>query len=413
MKRIILATFVGSALVLSAGCESGAKQASQRDASKAAWNNARAGVLGSLAQDQFKNGDLVRAEKTIGDAISLEPTSPALRIIAARIGIEQGRLEVARAQLNDARNLLIAAQEPAGKSRDRTEPAPIDDAEINYLLGVIAQRWQRHEEALELYQAASVRRPDDLAYLLATAEQHVTVGRPDEAMRLLADRVVYFDTSPAIRDALGQLYEQSGRIDDAIDAYRQASVLDPTDESIRVRLTRALYQRGRSSEALSQAERLLQSDISDYRFELLLLVAECRLKLGQIPESRDAFEQASRIDSTHIGAWRGIARASIEQGDLRRASLALSKAEALGPNEPLTHMMIGLLRIQQGDHVGAMQAFRRASELDSTDPLARTMMGWIHQRAGRSEEAVRFYGEALVADPKDALARRLLADVGH
>lgn len=379
--------------VIGAGCSSTTKPPTQREQASAQWNSARAGVLGNLAGDQFDTGNTEEASKTIENAVALDPKNLRLRILAARIAIETGKLEIAQSELEVASEI---------------DPT---DAEVEYFKGIVAQHWTKHEEALAHYTEASARKPDDVAYLLARAETMVVLGRTDEALRTLIDRSSYFEHSAPLRDAVGQLYEQKGQTAEAAEYYRQASVLDPDDDAIRERLAVALYRTGRHRDALAQINRLLEKEEWAARGDLLILAGECRFEQGLTVEARDTFEAATRVDSSLIFAWHGIARTSLALNDLRRASLALKKASALDPDNASTWLLIGYTKMREGDSNGAFQAFSRASTLDSSDPVALTMMGLMLERSGQADRAIDLYGRALAADPKDELAQKLMADV--
>ena len=51
------------------------------------------GVLTSLAQDQYKAGSFDKARETVDDALKLTPDSATLRVLSAKLAIEQGQLE--------------------------------------------------------------------------------------------------------------------------------------------------------------------------------------------------------------------------------------------------------------------------------------------------------------------------------
>ncbi|HQY88693.1 MAG TPA: tetratricopeptide repeat protein, partial [Tepidisphaeraceae bacterium] len=285
------------------------------------------------------------------------------------------------------------------------------DAEVEYLKGIVAQHWMKLDEALRHYNEASALKPEDLAYLLAQAETLVLLGREDDAMRVLIDRSTYFEHSAPIRDAIGQLYEQRGQMAEAVEYFRQASVLDPEDDAIRERLALAFYRVNRHRDALSQLNRLLAKPELAARADLQVLAGECRFNQSQTVEARDAFEAAARSDSSLVEAWQGVARSSLALNDVRRASLALKKASAVDPDNASTWLLIGYTKMREGDTAGAFESFGRAATLDSSDPVAVTMMGLLFQRNGMTDRAINLYGRALAISPKDELAQKLMADV--
>jgi tetratricopeptide (TPR) repeat protein len=386
-KTICIAALI--ALGSLVGC---ANQKTQKQAAKEQWGRTRATVLLSLANDQYRSGNLDKSADTANQALAMDPTNVELHLLKARLQIEEGQLEGALGDLGIASRL-----------------AP-EHAEIDYLTGVIHQRWQRPEQALQAYSAAARKKPDDIAYLMAQSEMLVSMDRHAEALKLLQARVVYFEHSAAIRDAIAQLHEQSGDLKQAVDFYRQASVLDGSDENIRERLAWALYRVGDYRDAYSQFNRLARDPANQKRIDLLTATAGCEAKLGMFAESRRHLELVVNLDVNATGAWLGIARTSLNLGDTRRAELSATKAVSLEPRSVETQLTLGYVRLRQGRHDDAIAAFKRANAANPSDVLSACMVGVALERSGQKHEAGGWYERAVKLDPKDELACKLLAD---
>jgi tetratricopeptide (TPR) repeat protein len=164
------------------------KQPSQKEAARIHWNQTRASVLLTLAQDQYVTGNFDKSRQTTDEALAMDPQNAGLRILSAKLAIEKGRLEYAEGELKIART-----------------SAP-KNAEADYLAGVIYQRWQKLEVALNCYKAASAKAPTELAYLMAQAEMLVAMDQQGEALKLLESKVTYFEHSATIRTASQQLH---------------------------------------------------------------------------------------------------------------------------------------------------------------------------------------------------------------
>src|SRR5689334_7824198 len=212
------------------GCASN-NQKTQKEAAQRQWSSARASVLYSLAKDQYGTGNFDKARQTVDEALKMDPTNEPLHVLAAKLAIEQGQLESAEIDLKQAQTLNAK------------------DAEADYLLGVVYQRWQKLDTALDCYTKASDKSPAELAYIMARAEMLVAMDRQKDALSLLQEKVVYFEHSPVIRDAVGQLLMQMHRTDEAVAMFRQASVLATDDQSIREHLALAQYANKQYSDA--------------------------------------------------------------------------------------------------------------------------------------------------------------------
>lgn len=390
-NRVVLTALVMALTLSATGCQNG-KAKNKKDAT-ARWNHARAGVMASLAKDQFRAGNFETCRKTVDDALKMDPTNAQLHIISAKLYLEQGQLEIAERELEQARKY-----------------AP-NDAEPYYLSGVVYQRWQKPERAYEFYSAASDKAPAELNYILAQAEMLVDLNRSPEALSLLVGKVQYFENSGAIRDAAGQLLTQAGRHAEAVDMFRQATILNEEEPTYREHLALALYYNKQWPEAADALSKLLAKEHFAGRADLLAALGESQLQLNKPREARQTFEAATQADASNSKTWLGLGKAALECKDFKRAELALKKSQSLDPNSSETHLMLGYVRLRQNRMKDALAAFQKAAALDKKDSVSLCMVGYVYEKTGRKDLAMQYYGKALKLKPNDPLASRLMAGV--
>ena len=388
------AAALAGALVLGAtGCGGNKTQQTSKQAASQRWNSARAGVLLTLARDQYTSGNFDKCRKTLDDALKLDPENPQVHLLSAKLSLEQGQLELAERELMFVREKLP------------------NEAEPHYLSGVIYQRWQKPQRAYECYKSASERAPAEQAYVLAEAESLVALDRQAEALALLQGKVAYFENSAAIRDAIGQLLAQTKRYHQAADMFRQASVLTPDDEQVRERLGLALYYDKQFKEACDVLETVTADPHNAGRTDLLLAYGQCQLEAGKPRDARVTFERLIALEPASAHGYLGLGRAALESNDLKRAELSLKKAQSLDPNRAEPYLMVGYLRLRQNRLNDALPAFQKASALDKRDPVSVCMVGYVYEKLGKPDVAVQYYGKALKIKPHDELASKLMAGV--
>lgn len=386
-RRSLFPIVVLGLLLTVAGCQSGKRKAEVYKH----WNSARASVQGSLAAERYKNGNLDDARKAVDEAIKLNPEDASFRVISARIHIERNQLEAADRELATGRKL---------------DPK---NAEIDYLSGIVYQRWQKPELSLDYYAMANEKAPGELPYLMARCEMLVNMNRLEEATVLLEHKLAFFEYSGPMRDMLGMLYLEAGRTADAVKMLEQATILAPDDTTIRERYVRALYRNGNYREALSQVGRLLPEDRYKDRADLYLLKGEAHIHLEQWRDARFALETALDKQPTLVPALLSLAKASLKMNDLDRTEICFRRAVAIQPENPQVHLGIGYMRLQQSRWDDAMKAFQKAASLDRTDPVALCMIGLTYEKSGKPDEAMSYYGKALQLSPTDPLAKQLLS----
>jgi tetratricopeptide (TPR) repeat protein len=380
------------AAAVAVGCQSSGDKAS---AEKPKWDTARSGVLLNVASDQFNAGAYDKARRTLDEIFKLTPDNAGALMLLVRIELENGRLEGAFSTLERVRALAPGL------------------AEVDYLDGIIAQRWKRFEDAEQSFARAFAREPDDLAYMLAYSELLAGNGRLNEAIAVLEPRVSQFDQTPAVRDALGRLLEQAGRLDQAVEHYRRAVVAEGADASIRERLAVALFRLERFDDALGQLNRLDHEALLDGRADLQTVRADCLAATGRLSEARTVYEQATRTDPTYVPAFRGLARAALAEGDRRRAGIAIAKATALKPGDPQTIVLGGCIELAEGRSDAARKSFEQALAIEPDNALAITLLGLLHERDGNTTGAAEAYSRALRIAPDEPLARQLIVDLGN
>jgi tetratricopeptide (TPR) repeat protein len=379
-------------LALAVGCNSAPKKTQKQEVTEQ-WNRTRAKVMYGLARDQYSTGNFDTSRQTTAEALRLDPENETLHLLSARLAIEGGQLEVASRELEQARKL---------------NPK---DAEADYLSGVVAQRWQKTPEALEFYAAAVQKNSDELAYLLAQSEMLIALERQEEALHLLQDKVVYFENSAVIRDAVGQLLVESRKYKEAADILRQASVLDSGDMTIREHLAFALYFAHNYRDAIEPFQQVLKTVPSGKRGDLWVALGQSQLESGLTRDARRSFETASQIDPQSPSVNLAQARVAMAQNDYARAEIALKRALSLDPARSETRLLMGYLRLKQGKVQDALSSFQRASALDSSDTVSLCMVGYSLQQLGRHDEAIRYYAQALKIKPGDEMAARMMASL--
>jgi tetratricopeptide (TPR) repeat protein len=373
-----------------AGC-SGSGRAQNPQEAKKQWMTARSGVVYGVAQQQFSGGDLDNCRKSLDESLKLDPTNVRAHVLSARVEIERGKLELAEKELQYVRELDGA------------------NAQAYYLSGVVYQRWRRPATALEMYSKAAELQPAELAYLLARAEMLVAMDRVAEALAVLKDRVVYFENSAAIRDAVGQVLAQLGRGAEATEFFRQAHMLAADDPVIAEHLALSLLRTGKHAEAAQLLARMVREPRLARRADLLLALGQCQLHLGKAADARETFESATQLDPASFEAWLSLAKAALQLDDLRRADLSIAKAMALEPANSEGALLLGYLRLRQNRLDHALAAFRTASSANPAETVALCMVGYVLEKMGRPDEAIACYAQALRMRPNDELAAKLMA----
>jgi tetratricopeptide (TPR) repeat protein len=357
------------------------------------WLGMRSGLMLQMAQQQFDTGDLDKAEKTLVDALAIDPGNAELHVLAGRVALERGQLERAFNRLNVAIEL-----------KDNL-------AEAYYFQGIVLQRWQQFDGALLRYERAYELVPDNASFLLAVGEMLVATEQEDVALALLADKSQYFDQNAGIRVALAQLYAMQRKYDKALYFLRQAMLLRPDDLQIVEDLAFVSSAAGRHSDAARHLERLLADPSFRDRTDLRRALADAYLPIGRSNDARTIYVELTRRDPRDADAWLRLAELSWQQSDLGATMTAANRLMAVAPDREEGFLLAGLVWQQRGRLDEAISMFDQAATLSPTKTYAVILRGIALERAGRRDAAAAAYAEALRRQPDDPRAQHLLAAV--
>ncbi len=241
--------------------------------------------------------------------------------------------------------------------------------EALYMLGVIAFRTARNEDAVSYLQAAVAASPDQAPYHLtlgvvldsqeqfAAAEDHlqraVTLA-PQDAK----------DQHASAHRALGDLYRKAGRLDRALASYRRNLDMDPRNAEGLRGLGVVLYEMERTDTARACLEQALLVR-PDYPAALVSLGILHR-GTGDAEEAREAFQLAVQSDPACVAAHHHLAQLSRTAPDDPRfgplEELA-DRGSLPAADTMLLHFTLGKMHDDAGRYDAAFAHFAAANRL--------------------------------------------------
>ena len=227
-------------------------------------------------------------------------------------------------------------------------------------------------EAIGVWRKALLLDPGDGKAHYNLAVCFTRTGHPAEA---LAEYRKGAELHPdAIRIAgYAWALAQEGKVDEAIDYYRKALALGPTNSAVEVQLGTVLLGKGLAAEAL------------DHLHQAVALA----------PDSAEAHNK--------LGA--GLAKA----GQAEEAIAELQQTVALEPNAPEYRYDLGYAMAQSGNLAEAVAEYRKSLELGSTGAAIESELGVVLFETGDTAEAVQHLRKAVTLAPNSADAHDKLA----
>lgn len=378
-------------LSLLPACGSLSGQQTQKQEQHNRWNQTRIGVLYQLAQQQYQVGDYDKARATLRQAFALNYPHAATHVLAAKVEIEKGGLQVA------ADHLKTAIQIDANY------------VEAYYLQGVVYQRWQNNQAAHDYYKIAWEKKPNEALFLLALVEMKIALNQQDDARKLLEEKLVYFEQTAAVRAALARLYALAGDHAQAVTFYRAASLLSPEDLTLRQNFAEELYFAGRYSECLPILEDLAKNPAAEDRASVRTVLGKTYIALRRPRDARSIFAEITRDDPNDNLAWLELGRATLQLEDYQQAASVAQRVLKIEPRNLDALILLSLCQHKQKQWDSARTTLAKAHDVAPTNPTVLCLMGVTAQNLGQKEQAVDFYAEALKLKPSDPWAEELLA----
>ncbi len=388
-----LTTLLAAALLTFSmlGCQSNHKK--HVNAANVRWRGMRSTLMIQMAQQQFDAGDLDQSEKTLTEAIKIDPTNAKLFTLAGRVALERSQLERAYHRF---------------KSAIESDP---QYALAQYFQGIVMQRWTQFDAALVYYHRAFELEPDNAAYLLAMTEMLVALDRTDEAMEILNEKMTYFDLNAGVRLAIGQLYVMRGDYKKAAEYFQQASLIRPEDPLIHEELSLALLASGQPAEAARRLERLCEDPQLSHRRDLVRSLGDAYFAAGRFVEAKEKYLKLTRENPLDVDTWIKLGELAMTLHDAPGAMLAAKKAMKLAPDRHEGFLLAGVVLSKTNNFDRALGMFNQAAKLAPGNSTPVLLRGVTLEREGRLQEAAQSYAEALRRQPDDRRAQQLLAKI--
>jgi tetratricopeptide (TPR) repeat protein len=219
--------------------------------------------------------------------------------------------------------------------------------------------------------------------------------------------------SPALNDALADLYFRGGKSHEAESTARNLLKTSPDDLDAHKLLGRIYLRQlseaqnavGSSSpsgnvldQAVAEFEKIVSLDPKD---------VENRMVLGQLygvqhkqQKAEDQFNAAKAIDPDSEEVVLNLARLYVESGDMQHAARIIEDVPQQD-RTPKMEMALGAAYDQMKRPKDAIAAYRRAADMDPNDPRGLDALAQALLKDEQYDEALKVYRSLSEVDPED------------
>lgn len=355
--------------------------------------------------------DLPAAAQALQAAVAAKPDFVEAFFTLSSVALLQGDYAQAakaaealvRLAPNDRSNFqhLADIYEKAGRPDDaiaayRKSLALKPEAQVYIEVGSIYQKQDKYEQALAEFQQAQAldAKSGAQAYINTTnqiLDYRRTAARDPQ--------------NGAAHLALGQLYEQTGRLDAAADEYRLAASVTAQNADANFRLAMLEYKRCNLASAVQAASAAAQANPA-YRGSLASLY-EAQGRTDEAAKTYDTLRTAAASDVVaHLTLGDLAFRSGKYDEALKEFNLVLQTPNLPAGLAALTHNAIGQTYYAQDKLAEAKGAFERALQAAPAHAGAQASLGDLLLRNGDPAGALAAYDKA------EALWSRYLTQFG-
>ncbi|MGF7175140.1 tetratricopeptide repeat protein [Azospirillum doebereinerae] len=263
-----------------------------------------------------------------------------------------------------------------------------------------AGRFQAAEEGYRAVLAADPHHADALHLLGVVALQ---TGGHEAAVDLIGRAIERERGVAAYWDNFGSALAGAGRRTDAVQAHRNAILLNPENAQARHNLGNALaaLDRHAPAERMFATALALRPDYAKAWYNL----GNTERALGRSGQSIAALSHAVRLVPGMAEAHNNLGDALASAGRLAEAVAQHRMAVFLRPDDAKAHYNLGAILQQQGAYEGAEIAYREALKRHPRHAAALNNLGSVLKRLGRPDQAELCHRQALELHPEFVEAR--------
>ncbi|MBA2483915.1 MAG: tetratricopeptide repeat protein [Nitrosomonas sp.] len=252
------------------------------------------------------------------------------------------------------------------------------------------------------YRQAIKENPNNAAAIMGMAILHNRTGEPEEALKLCS-RMWKAVTSKKIKISasskasilvqIGIAHQQMGRLTEALQDFRQANTLFPSNE---------LAMR------IQQLENIIENPST---IEQLITLARKQKRTGDIEAAIKTYHAALQINADHPDALHGLGLALCIQKDLDGALPLIQQAIILAPERVDYYNDLGMIFQERGEFEKAISFHKRALKINADFVPAYINLGVAYKRIKKFDDAIDAYRKAIALQPDSPAAHNNLGNL--
>jgi tetratricopeptide (TPR) repeat protein len=285
-------------------------------------------------------------------------------------------------------------------------------------LGQIYADRAEYELALDFYRQALDRHQSDRDRAVSWDEfgdVYAVLGDYDEAISAYRWASVLNSQFASPWYGLGNVYSTLEQHQEAIEAYQRAILLNPTHAGAHHKLGRIYAGQNDYDRAISLYQQAIEQYEDDpAEAEVWNDLGDVYAALDRYPEALEAYRRAVKLDPDQADAWNSIGDVYHILGDQEAALKGYRQAVQIDPDFSQAWNSLGGIYSSLERDDAAIEAYRRVIALEPDYPWPYHNLGLIYRRRKDYEQALTYYQQAVErheADQDRAISWSNLGDL--
>ncbi|KAM9173928.1 protein O-mannosyl-transferase TMTC1 isoform 2-T2 [Pangshura tecta] len=353
--------------------------------------------LGTLTKD------LVEAKEYYRRALQLNPQHNRALFNLGNLLKSQGKKEEAVFLLRDSIKYgpefadaysslasLLAEQEQFKEAQEvyqaGIEKCP-ESSDLHNNYGVFLVDTGAPERAVSHYQQAIWLSPNHYVAMVNLGRLYRSLGQNKEA-EAWYKRALKVSRKVEILSPLGALYYNTGRYEEALQVYREAAALQPSNKEIRLALAQVLAMMGQTKEAEKMTNHIVTEEAECLEcYRLLSAIYSKQERYSKALEAIDKALQLKPKDPKVISELFFTKGNQLrEQNLLDKAFESYKVAVELNPDQAQAWMNMGGIEHIKGDYINARSYYKKALQLVPNSKLLKENLAKLDRLEKRLQE---------------------------
>ncbi len=352
-------------------------------------------ILRQLADLSFAQRDFERAEKYFDRLVALEPRNEYLRMEYAQALVQYKRYDKAILQYEAVLKL-------AGGNQSMRATTLRDMADVYAEMGQADKALETYNQALKLVRSDSwlarevqglvvnlYRREDRLHEYVDTVAARWSKGNFDEQM------------------LLGDMYQEVGRIDDALATYAKAAAKNSRSVDPRIKTIRILERKGDDKAIVSAYDALIR--IAPTRYQYHFDLARHLFRMGDRARGVKTLDEIGRRFSRegHVQVQLADQYTRYDMND--KAQAIYEKLVRQEPKNEAYILSLGEFYFQAGEREKAISTWKKLIDSDLGKAQGNARLGEVLVDRGLVDQGIGYFVKAVELSPNDVRLHRGLA----